>query len=374
VSGGADDFKPIDAWFRTFESEQRVIHTCYDRAPTFGVDAPTLEKMITDAFKSWGDYIQIHRLLGPSRISIMSTLDLRSQCQGDEDLKFYFGTENPQVIEGEENFEHPYGFAEFTGNFDHGNQPLWGKGFVWILNLSDLPDELGRPGQRNWLTYQPSLAGLILHEVGHVFGNGHEDGTVMTVSIGQYIDADTKPAGYQTPHSYVPLYTTIDSQIELLECPSCHTVFPAAAVFNDMSDPIANPQGDWKTTFQMLTGKVAVPPLSIQYERIGTSDGSGKITVADATGSYSFPVQGSDPETMSDSTPVFGGLDGKTFYTTASQMDATITSMTGQALKVRVETNVKDHKSNRQTGHKVKVILRDDSTYPPNLFVSDDPS
>ena len=343
--------------------QQRVVHTCYETLPNFGVDNSTLESMIANAFKSWGDYIQTHKLtMGPDDSIIVSTIELRGNCQGNEDLTFYFGTENPQVVSGESEFEHPYGFAEYTGDLEGGYQSLWGKGFVWITNLD-----------KGWSTYKPSLAGLILHEVGHVFGNGHEDGTVMTVDIGHYLELDT---GYQNPEGMVKLYSSIDSQIELVSCPTCHTIYSAASVFDDMSDPILNPQGDWKASFQTLTGKVAVPPLSIQYERLGTSDGNGKLTVVDATGTYSFPVQiQTYLSTTDDSTPLFAGLAGTTFHTTSSHELANIKTLTGQTLTVDLQTNIKDRENDRETGHKVKIIVLDGkSTFPQVLFLSDDPN
>jgi hypothetical protein len=364
VSGGADDFKTILAWFRDTANNPTIISTCYEVSPTFGVSPQTLESMISYSFKSWGDYLQDHRLLiGPGVYFIESKLDLHGQCKGNEDLKFYFGkTTSPEVSQGQTQFEHPYGFAEYTGGMDNGEQAFWGKGFVWITE-----DVLS-----GWPSNQQALQGLILHEVGHIFGNGHEDGTAMTGEIGHYLEEDTAPG---TIGKHTKLYSTIDSQVELVTCPSCHTIYPAAPVFNDMSDPILNPLGDWKASFQTLTGKVAVPPLSMQYERLGTTDGNGKITVVDATGSYSFPVQvESFLETTADSTPLFVGQAGTKFYTTSNHVIATIATLPGKTLTVEVETNVKDHRNDHETGHKVKIVLLDGTTFPTELFVSDDPS
>ena len=186
--------------------------------------------MIQSSFQKWETYLREKKLtFGPETILIHTKTDLRPACKGDEDLKFYFGTEDEAVKNARAKFSHPFGFSELTTPGD-ALQPEWGRGFIWIAgNNSVFPKE----NIPTWSSARDALAGLILHEVGHVFGNGHVDGITMTEKIGLYLENDTKPSA--TPR-FVGRYDQIDSQIELVPCMTCHSRYEASQVFDPVKD------------------------------------------------------------------------------------------------------------------------------------------
>ncbi|MGK5082504.1 hypothetical protein WDW37_04285 [Bdellovibrionota bacterium FG-1] len=226
--GGADDYRVVPAFFRAWYPEGQPVVACFQKVPDFGLEDGQLATIIRDAFKQWRDYIPLKRLnIVPSDETIRSNLDVRPVCQGDEDLTFYFGVENDEVKRYQTQYSRPFGFAQLTQEGgQYVNPPRKAKGIVWIAPPGFIDPQRGIP---KWSSATAdALAGLVLHEVGHVFGNGHVDGTVMTAKIGPYLENDSWPGASSRT---VGLYSTIDSEIELVPCMECRLAYSAAETF-----------------------------------------------------------------------------------------------------------------------------------------------
>ncbi|MBC7692196.1 MAG: hypothetical protein H7222_10535 [Methylotenera sp.] len=358
-AGGADDYRIVPAFFRS-ERHEKPIEACYVIAEGFGLDAAAIEPMIRDSFSQWANYIKVKKLTIVRYSNwIQTRMNLHANCTGNENLRFLFGVQSEEIAHYSSQFSKPFGFAQLTGAGWDWDDKQPAKGFIWIAppNSVDAVAKIPKWDQST----RPALQGLILHELGHVFGNGHVDGTVMTEKIGQYLENDTSNA--QTA-KYVSLYSKIDAQIELVPCMDCYASYSAAETF----DPIQLPgraSSDWEWAFKMLTGKDAGANILIRYERMGSPQGSGRLTVMDESSSFSFPVDISwENGELKQSTPLFSGQGGMDFYSCGISYTGQIKSLSGATLPVIVNYNM--------DGKKAEILVPGTGFYLRPIFVSAD--
>ena len=362
-AGGADDYRVVPAFFRTYQASTHPVTACLDVSQGFGVARTELMQMIQLSFQTWESYIHEKKIdIVPSNTRIRSQVAFTpdGKCLGFEnqtELTFYFGTENDTVKKYKSQYTHPFGFAQLT---ERGDGYSGGKGFIWISPSAGVDDQKRIP---NWSVEgtRGALAGLLLHETGHVFGNGHVDGTVMTERIYEYLLNDTSEA--QAGRTTF-LYSKIDAQIELVPCMECRMSYRASETFNPVQVP-GQDLSDWVRTFKTLTGKVPMAPIYIRFERLGNPPGSGIVTVMDANGSYHFPVViDSELDPRTDSTPLFLGQGGTEFRSFGVAFVAHIKALTGETVPVILEYNL---------GNKKAMILQENTGhYPLPIFVSAD--
>jgi hypothetical protein len=333
-SGGSDYFRPTRAWFRT-QDARKAVKVCLDTASDFGVDELELSQMVATAFKTWGDYIKSKKLtvkLG-SPVRIASAIEVEKTCSGNEDLKFYFGTSDATVTKAAAKYERPFGFAELMS--DTQPQAPWSAGFVWIAPSGSVMPEKSIP---NWSVAKASLAALILHEVGHVFGNGHVENTVMTVRLAELLARDTNPA---TPMASINAYNRIDSVLELIPCLDCQTTYQAAR----QSTAQASSPGDeiLSNAFRRFTGREPLEPLSAIYT--GPDYQRMEIVFTDGSGTYRIPVNittygGGKP----DSARLFNGLSDTYFRSFAAFYIGQMHPASGSPITVVVNYNMDQRK------------------------------
>lgn len=190
-----------------FADGRRTIRACVQVASDFGVDATTAAGEVEKAFGIWDKYIDEKRVrpaMQARGTSLATKVEVAFSCKGDEDLAFYLGVENPLAQAALKDFTRPLGFARRTA-FDE--KALWGKGFVWIAHPSLFPE-----AKLDW-SQQKRLLGVLLHEIGHVLGNGHVSGTIMKEGLGDELLRDMP--------DFINTYDQVDSGRQLVFCSGC---------------------------------------------------------------------------------------------------------------------------------------------------------
>ena len=344
--GGADDYRVTPAFFRSRTSPGSTVIACYEVSEKFGtIPSVELATLVENAFHQWANYIVDKRLtqLLPSQ-QILTDLSLHAGCNGSENLSIYFGKSNATTDSFRSQFADPFGFAQRTresNDYPNGGSggPDAGAGFIWIAPTDGLDSDAHFP------TWTPetksSLAGLILHEMGHVFGNGHVDGTVMSEHIGQDLETDTTLGA--TP-AFLGHYAKIDAQIELFSCMDCATTFPGAETA-DLVDHVGVTAPDPQIAFRRLFGRAPKLPVHQRFDRVGLGQllkGSGILTIGDADGEKSFTVSTlTQIASRDDSTPLFvvPGQD-RAIHSTGVSYYAEITSLGGEKIPVAVNYNL----------------------------------
>ena len=206
VNNGVDQRNVFEdaVWFA---DGSRTIRACVQAAPDFGVDAATAAGEVEKAFGIWDAYITEKRVrtgMQARGTSIATKVNVAVSCKGDEDLAFYLGVENPITKAALKDFTRPLGFARRTA-FDE--KTLWGKGFVWIAHPTHFAEN-----KLDW-SQQNRLLGVLLHEIGHVLGNGHVSGTIMRDNLGDELLRDMPP--------FINTYDQVDSGRQLVFCSGC---------------------------------------------------------------------------------------------------------------------------------------------------------
>ncbi|MGK5082378.1 hypothetical protein WDW37_03655 [Bdellovibrionota bacterium FG-1] len=201
-SSGGTDNRPVDsgaAWFLG----SKPIRYCWLRSSDFGATDEQVTTSLSESFLQWKNYLQKvgtsafsgNWFLVPEERRIQVNTERMSQCDGTEDLKFYFGSEDDLTRLVKKQYNHPTALA-YRQSYD----PIagWGKGLIWVAAQNSLAK--GFPDWApNKISEHPGFAKLqvshltvqILHEIGHVLGCDHVVGTIMQEDIANWLKAGT---------------------------------------------------------------------------------------------------------------------------------------------------------------------------------------
>ena len=295
-SGGGDNRSGTfeSAWF----VGPRTIQYCYEAAPGFGMGKQEIESTIEKAFSTWQDYLKKNQIYTKSPINdrLVLTHKLVSPCNGGVDLKFLFGVtgdSSDQVETSKKQFSNPTAFSRRV-HYDRNQR--WSQGYIWVAGPGAVSGN-----NPDW-TKPYSLLAIVIHELGHVLGCGHVDGTIMTANIAQLLNStynnDPIP-GYDFRKSAL---TEIDGKRRLdIFCESCDTIYPGGL---DLKNDFAS-----KETFKRFTGRDARG--KIRAELLSHADQTFVLTLIDDAGKVSLPIDTSSNLKAiggfgySDSTPTF---------------------------------------------------------------------
>ncbi|MBT4760707.1 MAG: hypothetical protein HOO06_03320 [Bdellovibrionaceae bacterium] len=154
------------AWFI---GENRSFSICLESNSLFPLNPKESKLAIERTLNQWINYVETRKI--GFRYDIKDRLSLRyhwdSSCQDNTDLKFLLGIENDLVEKHRKRYIEPVAFAAKT------EFAKWSRGFVWLspVGTAKWPVDWKNPTQ---------LQGILLHEIGHVFGNPHVENTIMT--------------------------------------------------------------------------------------------------------------------------------------------------------------------------------------------------
>lgn len=176
VSGGGSIFNPSlrSAWF----IKDGDVSYCVAKDYNFPQTEDAIHQIIQYSFHKWQNYF-VSKGWGSYNLR----LERNDRCQGDEDMTFYMGGK-PDAIEDEVD-----GFATavaFTHVKSMSTARDWKKGFVYFRN----PDFTTLVKRRllgavpDWKNLS-NVSAMMLHEVGHIMGVAHVEGTVMKSTIAQ---------------------------------------------------------------------------------------------------------------------------------------------------------------------------------------------
>lgn len=136
---------------------------------------------------------------------------------GDLPLDDFFGP----VMAQRANFENPAAFSHLK-NYDI--KKGWGKGTIWLHDGAPFVYQLGMGKTQNlFWEKEGAIEILIMHEIGHVLGNGHVSGTIMDENIIHRV--------FQSQTN--DLTNGVDSAALLTQIDDSSQMLPFAALGND---------------------------------------------------------------------------------------------------------------------------------------------
>jgi hypothetical protein len=351
-SGGTVSQVYGNAWFIS-ESFGKKIKTCYVVSDDFGTAPAKIEAAIVQASNTWGKYLVAKIIEWDGRPTIGSTpeqpnyidwdISLMSACDGSEDLKIYFGVKDAQVQKALLQYNLPYAFSQPTGD----SSQLWGKGFIYVAT----PQEVSAP---SWDTGN-HLVGVLLHELGHVLGNGHLDSTIMDADLADALQ-DTDPTD---------TLDQIDQTREVVSCFTCGQTYTGVV---DL--------GGWynaSEALQKLTGK-SVEISAVKFVKKDKLVGSfsntlpeGDLIFSNATSSYHFYLKSEQILASSSvDVPLFS-TPGGGLYSVGFTYSGVLTADDGTSFPVAVNLNSDDEAFDIV---KVDAQGSEGAMWPDRLFVT----
>ena len=283
-----------DAWF----VGSKAIRYCLEISPQFGADRFFVETQIQEAFQTWRQYLVKNSLdartysfdgyHGGYTLTLPTKTVLMLQCDGTEDLHFYFGIENEKVKKEKEKYVNPDGFAK-RESFDL--EQSWGKGFIWIANEKTVPRKNSPPQSYPvWTQRNQLLRALLTHELGHVYGTGHVEGTIMAEHLASKFE-------YADSQQFEVFDVRVDQKIALVNCDDCVESYRSSLKEIEISPE----------TFKTFVGKVPVgrPRFSLEFK---TAVDGPVFNLSDDSGKYPFfeVVDSDDIQYQKLSEQVFG--------------------------------------------------------------------
>lgn len=180
VSGGTDQYVVDTAFYRSLDSHKQIT-VCAEIAKDFGVPAGDVESTLRWAFRQWTDYIEQKDLTyaqGQGSAGIVGNLaPMKDHCTGGEDLRVYLGVQNPDVDHYRARYINPYAFTAMTSPDTYAD---WHQGLLWFAGTGTMNAQHTIPtwNLKSRVPYG-AFKYAMLHEVGHIFGNGHVERTIM---------------------------------------------------------------------------------------------------------------------------------------------------------------------------------------------------
>ncbi len=174
-SGG--DTKSMD-WESAWFLGATPISYCIEIAPTEKLSLTQAKADFESVVKTWKSY-RIDRMRRETPGKELNFNFQFETCSAATQLKIYVGVTNAEINRGKILYQNPYAFSYRT-TFDRTSG--LGQGYIWLAPSGSVYPLGGVNGFPNW-SGPATFHGMLLHEMGHVFGCGHIDGTIMEADL-----------------------------------------------------------------------------------------------------------------------------------------------------------------------------------------------
>ena len=201
TSGGADRIIYSETMFRTKNPEIDAVKICFEKDATFKISDADISASLKWAYDSWANYIRLkdvnYAIWTGSEGMSLKVGSVHPGCSDADDLHVFLGVTPAKILPSLALLDDPIAAADaFTGY----ETARWKKGFIWFAKEGSIDAKKNLPVWPTPMSFRADSVGpltvkysnaefreVLLHEMGHVFGNNHVDGTIM--SRGVYYDA-----------------------------------------------------------------------------------------------------------------------------------------------------------------------------------------
>lgn len=262
------------AWFLG----DRPVDYCFEFGSNSVIAEENVRAEFTSALEKWRSYSE-----GRNQGSIVKfNFNLRESvqgCDGTEHLKIAMG-EIPQEIAHQIPPSRRQGVIAFAlPTTQQTDRHMLRSGVLWV-----------NPEHKMIWQWPHRLHGIFLHELGHIYGNPHVAGTVMSeFFLVQLFDKNISEAQARV------LNTNIDHQSQLVSClPRCDLEFNGTLGFRNSVIDSGTFERDVRKRFVSLFGREPVGRVRANL-RAKTAD-AGRVPhaafrVSDDTGVFDLPIE-----------------------------------------------------------------------------------
>lgn len=158
------------AWESAWFLGEAPVSYCIEVAPTEKLTADQAKRDFESVVTTWKKYF-IERTSGRDKQYFLNFNFQFESCRPTTLLKLYVGGDNAEITKAKALYQNPYSIA-YRSEYDM--KSAMGKGFIWFAPKGSVFPN----GFPDWsLPY--TFHGMLLHEMGHVFGCGHVADTIM---------------------------------------------------------------------------------------------------------------------------------------------------------------------------------------------------
>ena len=288
ANGGGTDHLPDDfgvAWFLN-DVPARHVKVCVQHdAEKFPMAAELIKAPFMEAVQQWATYINKHEIyesdidpddeeenIEPEKLQLVTDFRFVSDCK-TADLTIYLGVENKEINDIRNTMFDPYAFVHRSS---YDKKQGWGKGMIWLKGYDENQQFFWDKNENL------NLKGVLLHELGHIFGNEHLDGTIMAADFGEELYAFDIPEDSDFAWKWLRFHmTNIDWNNEIVQQLTSGK-FPEGGMY-------APGTRSERESFKFATGKaqVGTPRSKMTFDLQRPEDEyiTGKLEVHDDVGS-----------------------------------------------------------------------------------------
>ncbi len=384
TSGGSDQVVLSEILFATKTPTTQGVKICYEKGPAFKVSDSDVESILKWAFQSWADYIVAkdvsYAASSDSEGASLKVAGVKKGCSDGDDLHVFLGITPDSIKPTLKKMIRP---LAATAAFSGYEKSYWQKGFIWLAPEGAIDSKSHLPiwptpvntracdtcAVKVQYTVNDQFKKVILHEMGHVFGNNHVDRTIMSTDLYTWVLLDMKEAqenvwqGITPP--IMPENVVIDSDAELLANPGLSKKYVLRTQYNDIPVPGATPfpgEGVSPTeinshaladAFQLLVGikpqgevqgsvtRQKCPNYKEGRRADDQNSGDLQLTLTDSGKQYNIQISVKNKVSQhEDSAPLFNGQYGNHHHSLGFAFFGMIHPLVGKPIPVIVNYNM----------------------------------
>lgn len=355
-TGGADRVTLAETMFRSENPDTDGVSICFEKDESFKISDADITNTIRWSYQSWVDYIRLKEVYYaklPGNLGIaMNVKSIHANCTEADDLTIFLGKTPDAVKPALATLTAPLAFTEEYPGYE---KKEWKRGLMWFAKEGSIDAAKGLPrwtiagdAGKSLLAFQK----IMLHEMGHVFGNNHVRRTIMDQYIYYDVLMDMEHGAYRSSQP-----ATIDSSYDELICnPGIEEIFQLKNQFGYTNSPTGghafpDPNAMSKV-YALMTGKTATLPVTVIAKRSrskdykvnqraedqSTSDLTIEFTEGALVTNVVIQVLGKISQSE-DSAPLFNGQYGNHHRSSSYSYFGMVKSLTGKSIPVAVNYN-----------------------------------